>query len=56
MDRDRIEGKAKELGGKGKAALGKMTGDTPGRIEGNVDRVSGKVQNALEDLYYRESA
>lgn len=46
-DHDRIEGAAKNLGGKIKEGVGKMTGDTKLQAEGKADQVEGKVQNAV---------
>ena len=46
-DNDRIEGAAKNLGGKVKEAAGKVTGDPKLQAEGKADQVEGKVQNAV---------
>ncbi|WP_292021064.1 MULTISPECIES: CsbD family protein [unclassified Brevundimonas] len=46
-DHDRIEGAAKNIGGKVKEAAGKVTGDTKLQAEGKADQVEGKVQNAV---------
>lgn len=46
-DHDRIEGAAKNLGGKAKEAAGKVTGDEKLKAEGRADQVEGKVQNAV---------
>jgi uncharacterized protein YjbJ (UPF0337 family) len=46
-DQDRIEGAAKNIGGKIKEAAGKMTGDSKLKAEGKADQVEGKVQNAV---------
>ncbi|QCQ98259.1 CsbD family protein [Brevundimonas sp. SGAir0440] len=46
-DHDRIEGAAKNIGGKIKEGVGKMTGDTKLQAEGKADQVEGKVQNAV---------
>ena len=46
-DQDRIEGSAKNIGGKMKEGLGKMTGDSKLQAEGKADQVEGKVQNAV---------
>ena len=45
VDRDRVEGAAKNLGGKIKEAAGKVTGDEKLKREGQADQVVGKVQN-----------
>ncbi|MBK1968543.1 CsbD family protein [Brevundimonas sp. 3P9-tot-E] len=46
-DKDRIEGAAKNIGGKLKEAAGKLTGDEKLKAEGRADQVAGKVQNAV---------
>jgi uncharacterized protein YjbJ (UPF0337 family) len=46
-DHDRIEGAAKNIGGKIKEGVGKLTGDTKLQAEGKADQVEGKVQNAV---------
>lgn len=46
-DQDRIEGAAKNMGGKVKEGLGKATGDEKMKAEGRADQVEGKVQNAV---------
>jgi uncharacterized protein YjbJ (UPF0337 family) len=46
-DHDRIEGSAKNMGGKIKEGAGKMTGDSKLQAEGKADQVEGKVQNAV---------
>jgi uncharacterized protein YjbJ (UPF0337 family) len=47
MDKDRVEGAAKNLGGKVKEAAGKVTGDEKLKREGQADQVVGKVQNTV---------
>ena len=47
MDKDRIEGSAKQAGGAIKQAAGKITGDSKLHAEGAADRLAGKVQNAV---------
>jgi len=46
-DNDRIEGAAKNMGGKIKEAAGHVTGDEKLKAEGRADQVEGKVQNAV---------
>lgn len=46
-DHDRVDGAAKNIGGKIKEAAGKLTGDEKLKAEGRADQLSGKVQNAL---------
>ena len=47
MDKDRIEGAAKQAKGAIKDAAGKVTGDTKLQAEGKSDKVEGKVQNTV---------
>lgn len=47
MDKDRVEGAAKEIKGSVKEGLGKMTGDTKTEAEGKADKAEGKVQNTI---------
>jgi len=46
-DNDRIDGAAKNMGGKIKEAAGNVTGDEKLKAEGRADQVEGKVQNAV---------
>ena len=46
-DHDRVEGAAKNIGGKIKEAAGKVTGDEKLKAEGRAEQVEGKVQNAV---------
>lgn len=46
-DKDRVEGAAKNVGGKIKEAAGKITGDEKLKREGQTDQVEGKVQNVV---------
>ena len=46
MDTDRIEGAAKNMGGKAKEAVGSLTGDAKARAEGVADQFTGQAQNA----------
>lgn len=46
-DHDRIEGSAKNMGGKVKEAAGDLTGDEKLKAEGKADQMEGKVQNAV---------
>ncbi len=47
MDRDRVEGAAKNLGGKAKEAAGKALADEKLKAEGRADQMTGKIQNAV---------
>jgi uncharacterized protein YjbJ (UPF0337 family) len=44
---DSVEGKAKDLKGKVKDAVGGLTGDTGLQVEGKLDQLEGKAQDAL---------
>ena len=46
-DNDRVEGAAKNIGGKIKEAAGNITGDEKLKAEGKADQLGGKVQNAV---------
>lgn len=47
MDKDRVKGAARNVGGKLKQAVGKALGDEKLKNEGRADRVAGKVQNVI---------
>jgi uncharacterized protein YjbJ (UPF0337 family) len=47
MDKDRIEGAAKQAKGSVKEAAGKAFGDKKLQGEGAADKAAGKVQNAV---------
>ncbi len=47
MDKDRIEGAAKQAKGAIKDAVGKATGDTKTQAEGKADKAEGKVQSSV---------
>jgi uncharacterized protein YjbJ (UPF0337 family) len=46
MDKDRVQGMAKQAKGGVKDAAGKVTGDTKMQTEGKAEKAAGKVQNA----------
>ncbi len=46
MDKDRVEGAAKQVKGSIKEAVGKATGDTKTQAEGAAGKAAGKVQSA----------
>ena len=50
MDKDRIKGSTKQAEGSVKEAAGKLTGDAKLQAEGQRDKFSGKVQNAVGGL------
>ena len=47
IDDDRIEGSAKNLGGKIKEGFGNLTGDAKLQREGEAEQIEGKAQNAI---------
>ena len=47
MDKDRVKGSAKNVGGKIKEGVGKAVGDEKLRREGQVDQVKGRAENAV---------
>lgn len=47
MDKDRIEGSAREIKGAVKQVVGKAVGDAKLESDGKADRIEGKVQNAV---------
>jgi uncharacterized protein YjbJ (UPF0337 family) len=47
MDKDRIEGAARQAKGKVKEAWGKVTGDAKTEAEGKAEQVAGRAQNAV---------
>jgi uncharacterized protein YjbJ (UPF0337 family) len=50
MDKDRIEGAAKQAKGNIKKAVGKVTGDTKTEAEGTYDKAEGKAQSTAGGL------
>jgi uncharacterized protein YjbJ (UPF0337 family) len=47
MDKDRIEGAAKQVKGSVKEGVGEITGDAKLKSEGTADKIAGKVQNTV---------
>lgn len=47
MDKDRVEGAGKNIKGKIKEGVGKVTGDTKTEAEGKADQAEGKLQNTV---------
>lgn len=47
MDKNRIEGAARQAKGSIKEAVGKVTGNRDLEIEGKVDKVAGEAQSAV---------
>jgi uncharacterized protein YjbJ (UPF0337 family) len=50
MDKDRIEGAAKQAKGTVKETVGKAVGDVKLESQGKADKVEGKIQNAVGGL------
>jgi uncharacterized protein YjbJ (UPF0337 family) len=50
MDKDRIEGSAKQVKGKIKESVGKVLGDSKLTVEGKKDKIDGKIQNAIGSI------
>ena len=50
MDKDRVEGSAKQVIGTVKQAVGKVIGDAKMESDGKADKLVGKVQNAIGGL------
>ena len=47
IDDDRVEGSAKNIKGKIKEGIGKLTGDSKTEAEGKMDKAEGKIQNTI---------
>src|ERR1700727_2332088 len=47
MNKDRVEGTAKDIAGRVERQVGEWTGDTDKQVQGTAKQVEGKVQNAL---------
>ncbi len=50
MDKDRVEGSAKQAKGVVKETVGKVVGDAKLEAEGKADKAEGKAQNAVGGL------
>ena len=46
MNKDRVEGKAKDIAGRVQRQAGEWTGDTEAQVKGAAKQAEGKVQNA----------
>ena len=46
MDKDRIEGKLEDVGGRVERQVGEWTGDKKAQSEGAAHQVKGKIQHA----------
>ena len=47
MNRDELEGKAENVKGKAKEAVGNLAGDENLRVEGIADQAAGKTQETI---------
>jgi uncharacterized protein YjbJ (UPF0337 family) len=47
MDKDRIDGAARQVKGSIKEAVGKVTGDSKTQAEGIAEKAAGKLQNSM---------
>jgi uncharacterized protein YjbJ (UPF0337 family) len=47
MDKDRTEGKMKDIKGRVERQVGEWTGDKDAQAKGTADQAEGKVQNAF---------
>ena len=50
INKDQVEGRAKELGGKIQAGVGKLTGNTTQEVKGRVNEAVGAGQAKAGDL------
>lgn len=50
MNKDQVNGRIKEVKGKSKEVLGKISGRKKQEVEGNVEKNIGKAQAGLGDL------
>lgn len=46
MDKDRVEGKMKDVAGRAQRQVGEWTGDKESQAKGTMKQAEGKVQNA----------
>ena len=47
VDENSVSGSAKQMGGSIKEGVGNLTGDEKLKNEGTVDKVKGKIENAV---------
>jgi uncharacterized protein YjbJ (UPF0337 family) len=47
MDKDRIEGKLEDVGGRVERKVGELTGDRKAQSEGTAHQIKGKIQHAV---------
>jgi uncharacterized protein YjbJ (UPF0337 family) len=50
MDENRIEGSARDIGGKLQDAVGGLTGDTSTQVRGKANQVAGQAQATYDKL------
>lgn len=50
MNKDQVEGKAKEVAGKVQQTVGEATGSASQQIKGGAKQVEGKVQKGVGDV------
>jgi uncharacterized protein YjbJ (UPF0337 family) len=58
MNRDRVEGKVKDIAGRVERQAGEWTGDPKKQVQGTAKQIEGKLQNAIgkvKDAAKRES-
>jgi uncharacterized protein YjbJ (UPF0337 family) len=49
MNKDQVEGKAKDVAGRVERQVGEWTGNTDAQVNGTLKQAEGKVQNAWGD-------
>ncbi len=47
VDKNRVDGSAKNIGGKVKEGIGNVTSDSKMQTEGKADQAEGKIQNTV---------
>lgn len=47
MNEDRVEGAARNIGGKVEEAVGRFTGDAATQVRGAADQAFGRIQNSF---------
>lgn len=50
MNKDQVEGKLKDVGGRVERQVGEWTGDSEAQAKGAMKQAEGKVQNAWGDV------
>lgn len=50
VDKDKVQGKAKEIKGKAEQVVGKATGSEKMQDRGKADEVKGKVRGKVADI------